>query len=184
VQTGQSYRLPTEAEWEYAARAGSQGDSYWDFFWDKQEGSDAACRFADVGDMTAKERRKFESKRCYDRGRCVIYHWDLVGCRDGFAETAPVREFQDNAWGLKDMIGNVMEWTCSVYQDQYRGTEKRCAGRTSANILIAVRGGSWHSEKNGLRLSRRFGAWRHLVKAENLGNKLGVRLVRILLVDE
>ncbi|OQY53975.1 MAG: hypothetical protein DRR08_31355 [Candidatus Parabeggiatoa sp. nov. 2] len=122
-QTGQHYRLPTEAEWEYAARAGTTTSRYWG------NNPDEACRYANVADQSLKKKKS-------------DWPWTIHNCTDGYVYTAPVGRFKPNAFGLFDMIGNLWEWTCSEYESKYTGKEKRCvksAGR------FAARGASWSS---------------------------------------
>ncbi len=133
-KTGQTFRLPTEAEWEYAARAGTNASRFWG------DNPDAACRYANVADLTAKQ----------------AFSWDSVfNCTDGFAYTAPVGSFQPNAFHLYDMLGNVWEWTCSAYQDKYGDDEKNCISNNHANGRRAVRGGAWYNIPQDVRSANR-----------------------------
>lgn len=130
--THQIYRLPSEAEWEYAARAKTTTARYWG------DGRDKACLYANVADrMLAKERGWGVSEPLPD---------DLYfPCIDNFVFTAPVGSFLPNSFGLYDMLGNVWQWTGDTWHENYTGAPADGSPWTTAGSdrLRVLRGGSW-----------------------------------------
>ena len=134
-KTGYTYRLPSEAEWEYTARAGSNTARH--FGRSFRNG----CKFANGADRTAKRARP---------------NWLTASCRDGHLATAPAGSFAPNAFGLYDMIGNVWEWTADCYADSYNTTPRTEAAHRRSNCKSYVtRGGSWASGTDMLRSAAR-----------------------------
>jgi formylglycine-generating enzyme required for sulfatase activity len=152
-RTGERYRLPTEAEWEYAARAGSSYARYW------SDDSRQACRYANGYDLTSKRAHGFS--------------WQHHDCDDGYAVTAPVASFAPNAWRLHDMLGNAWEWTCSAYSNTYDGSEMRCEEDLQASNQAVVRGGSWSNDPADLR-----SAYRTYRERDYRKHNLGFRLAK------
>lgn len=110
-------RLPKEIEWEYAARANSSTRYPW---------GEEVTRTA--------QGTRLVMANCRDCGS----PWDGE-------ESAPVGSFPENAFGLHDTSGNVWEWTCSLWSDQFDGSEERCADEQEDPESRVVRGGSWGS---------------------------------------
>jgi formylglycine-generating enzyme required for sulfatase activity len=135
--TGKPYRLPSEAEWEYAARAGSQSGYYWG------DDPDAACGHGNLYDMDARQ---------------ASISWPHVKCRDGFPGVAPVGSFPANGFGLHDMTGNVWEWAEDCYVAPFAadvpvdGSAYQVQGPCPRR---AVRGGAWITQADRNRV-----AWR------------------------
>jgi len=134
-KTNGSYRLPTESEWEYAARSGSQAS------YSFGNEINALCTYANGADETKMPNG---------------YVWNnKANCLDGYAFTSPVGRFRPNAWGLQDMLGNAWEWTCSGYSSSFDGSEQECA--TVSYLNMSMRGGAWFNVPENLRLANRFG---------------------------
>ena len=130
-ETGKAYRLPTEAEWEYAARAGTAGP-----FW--------------TGDCIHTDQANYDGNDDYNG----------CGAKTGVdrGKTLPVASLAANPWGLYDTAGNVWEWTCSAYASPYDGTETTCISKDHASNGPdrVIRGGSWFHRPSGLRSANRF----------------------------
>jgi formylglycine-generating enzyme required for sulfatase activity len=133
-EAGQSYRLPTEAEWEYAARAGSTTARYWG------EDPDQACSYANVADQSELPTGQTWTNK--------------HECNDGYWYSAPVGRFQANDWRPNDMLGNVSEWTCSAYDKDYGGAEKECTNKNTSGPR-SPRGGAWGSGPAWVRSASR-----------------------------
>jgi sulfatase modifying factor 1 len=112
--------LPTEAQWEYAARAGSTTEYAW-------------------GDSLEPEGRQMANL-----WQGAFPHHNSLA--DGFMRTSPVGAYPANPWGLSDMIGNVWEWTLDTYEKDHAGPPaKSCCGitaRPSAHEFKVLKGGS------------------------------------------
>ncbi|MDH3596731.1 MAG: SUMF1/EgtB/PvdO family nonheme iron enzyme [Rhodospirillales bacterium] len=132
-KTGKIYRLPSEAEWEYAARAGTQTSRFWG------DDSIRACKYANVNDLSSAYR---------------YVPSDPHQCRDGYPYTAPVGSFVPNKFGLYDMLGNVSEWVEDTYHSSYIGAPND--GVAWEGSFGAVwRGGAWNSVPSVARSASR-----------------------------
>lgn len=137
-RTAQPYRLPTEAEWEYAARAGSQ-EPY--FF-----GTDEK-RLCEYGNVATTEHPSQLAAR------------PLVDCKDYSARTQAVGIFKPNTFGLHDTIGNVWEWVADCSVPNFAGAPgDGTAFRTPACVQRVARGGGWGSIAATVRTANRWPA--------------------------
>ena len=155
--TGKPYRLLSETEYEYAARAGSA--SRYGF------GNDPAelCKFANGADQSAKSAG-------------LPADSPYMNCKDGYPFTAPVGSLTANAFGLHDLIGNVWEWTEDCYYGNYATASLGSAARTEAVCASrTVRGGDWFSTEASLRPATRANA-----KADAHHDDIGFRVARTM----
>lgn len=150
--SSRKFRLPSEAEWEYACRAGTTTICFW--------GDDPtlACRYANVGDKTAQEQWSA---------------WSVHDCSDGVAVTARVGSFKANAFGLYDTLGNVWEWCSDWYGEGYykESPELNPRGLSSGKYRVA-RGSCWDSPPRYVR-----SASRNKRRPDNRSYTIGFRLL-------
>ena len=146
-KSGQRFRLPTEAEWEYAAREGGE-----------------KVRFGTGKDIIGADEANFDanylSKKDYSRGG--VYR----------KKPLPVKSFLPNALGLYDMAGNLMEWVADWYDSEYykRSPRKNPKGPFTGPYRV-MRGGSWYYTVKTARAANRLGH-----KEDQLNGHLGFRL--------
>ena len=154
-RTGEHYRLLSESEWEYVARAGTRTARYWG------EGESGQCGHANGVDTSAKRQYSF------------LY---AVSCDDGHVHAAPVGSYGTNAWGLHDVLGNVLEWTADCWNDSYTGALSDGSAWESGDCSSRVlRGGSWGDEPRVLRSAFRYGG-----NSGTRYNGIGFRVARTL----
>ena len=131
--TGEDYRLPSAAEWEYAARAGTDTPWYWG------DGAEDQCAHANGADEATE------------------FPW-RAGCLDNHPKTSLVGLLRPNAFGLHDVLGNAWEWVQDCFHWSYAGAPADGAaweeGDCSARVM---RGASWASTSRYLRVSHRAG---------------------------
>jgi formylglycine-generating enzyme required for sulfatase activity len=130
------YRLPTEAEWEYACRAG--GTSLYEFGNDPE----GLAQVGNMCDATAKKRWP---------------DWVSIAGDDGYTFTAPVGRFKPNAFGLYDVHGNALEWTADWHSPDYyaQSPEEDPAGPNAGKSRV-LRGGGWDGTPADTRCAQRF----------------------------
>ena len=145
-RTGASYRLLSEAEFEYSARGKTRPGSYPAYFF----GADAKdfCRYGNGMDTTGK--RKVPGVT-----------WTVLPCDDGYAYTSPVGSFAANPFGLSDMHGNLWQWVEDCWHEGYEEKGEKppidgSAWTTTGDCgRRVVRGGSWSNQPGYLRAAVR-----------------------------
>lgn len=132
-KTGKNYRLPTEAEWEYAARSGGKNEKYAGF-----SNESELYLYANFCDSNCD------------------YDWKTKNQNDGYKNTSPVGKFKPNGLGIYDMTGNVWEWVQDWYDDNYyKNSPKNNPRGPDSGQYRLLRGGSWRSVPGDLRASSR-----------------------------
>lgn len=127
-------RLPTEAEWEYAARGGTQTEYYW-------------------GDTFSGKQANFCDKFC-------VTNTEADAENDGFKQAAPVGSFPPNPFGLYDMAGNVSEWVSDWMEERYyQISPKNNPQGATLQIDKGLRGGAWNMSPYKLRSATRSNLW-------------------------
>jgi len=156
-RTGKTYRLPSEAEFEYALRGGTTS-RYW---WGEGTPTNKVENLTGSGDRSPSGRRWSNA---------------FQGYRDGYWGPAPVMSFAPNAFGLYDIDGNVSEWVQDCWHDSYlRAPRDGGAWVNPGCGSRVVRGGSWGSSPNQVRSAYRQGA-----DAAVRSGRVGFRVLREL----
>ena len=156
-QSGHRYHLPSEAQFEYALRAGGTGRYPW---------GDGAPP-AGAGNLTGADDRS-------PGGRS--WHNAFPGYADGYWGVAPVGRFVANAYGLHDLAGNVSEWVADCWHDGYRRAPADGDAWLNPGCRERVmRGGAWASAPEQTR-----SAWRAPTRVDTTNARLGFRVAREL----
>jgi formylglycine-generating enzyme required for sulfatase activity len=156
-QSGERYRLPSEAEFEYALRAGTSGP----FAWNTRVPPRSAGNVTGSGDQSPGGRR---------------WRNAFAGYGDGWWGPAPVASFVPNAFGLHDLAGNVSEWVADCWHAGYRRAPANGEPWVNPGCRTRVmRGGAWSSAPAQVR-----SAWRLSLDGDTTNARLGFRVVREL----
>ena len=154
--TGKDYRLPSEAEWEYAERAGSTTAFYWG---DDPKG---ACAYENVGDEAYGQKYGVSAP---------------IPCNDGFSDVAPVGSFKPNAFGLYDMAGNIFVLTADCWNENYDGAPTDgSAWRTGDCTRHVVRKAAYGNPHPWMFRSANRGADGDLAKRNRFGFRVALSL--------
>lgn len=144
-ETGREYRLPSEAEWEYAVRAGTTTPRYW-------PGGEDQCGYANGLDQDLARTNE---------GRAWMAEYNRLNpaeCADGHERSAPVGSYPANAFGLYDAMGNVNEWTRDCWHNSYEGAPADGSAWTTGDCSSrTLRGGGWLGGSRVLRSAFRLG---------------------------
>jgi formylglycine-generating enzyme required for sulfatase activity len=140
TKAGRLYRLPSEAEWEYAARGGTTTARY------RSDRPAELCGYINHADLDFGEAHPRESG--VNRA-----------CRDGYGFTAPAGSFPPNQFGLHDMLGNVWQWTDDCWNEDYKGAPSDGSSWRNGNCGRRVmRGGAYSNIPALVRSAVRLGA--------------------------
>lgn len=155
--TARPYRLPSEAEWEYAARAGTTTARYWG------DHAIGACENGNVLDLTLMRLLNLDPRPQF-----------TFRCNDLYAYTSPVGSFRPNAFGLYDMLGNVWQWMQDCLNPSLEGQPADGSPRLYGDCESRpLRGGSWGHLPWTVRAGNRMQG-----QATNRYTFAGIRVVR------
>lgn len=156
-RSGQRYRLPSEAEFEYALRAGAPGR----YPWGDRPPTPGTGNLTGGGDRSPAGRSWGNA---------------FVGYRDGYWGPAPVAQFRANAFDIHDLEGNVSEWVADCWHDGYRRAPTQGEAWVNPGCRTrVVRGGAWSNAPAQTRA-----AWRSQAEADATNALTGFRVVRDL----
>ena len=166
LRTGQRYRLLSEAEWEYAARAGTTTP-----YWFGAE-TDDICTYINLGDITTRDAFGWHETEIKFE---LVNNWTYMPCDDGHATTAPVTYGVANPFGIHNMLGNVTEWTADCWHDTYQtGPATEAPRQLSGDCgFRAMRGQGWTAIAASTRA-----AFRGRLEATSRRFNHGIRVAR------
>lgn len=155
--SGQQYRLPSEAEFEYAARAGTTTARWWG------DGADGACDHVNAADVTAGAVTNPNN-----------FPDTAFDCADGHVHTAPVASFRANPFTLHDMLGNAWQWVADCANRSYDGAPEDGSAWTAGDCQHRMlRGGGWNDRPRTIRAGTR--GWTH---RDERSDNIGFRVAR------
>ena len=161
-ETDRSYRLLSEAEWEYVARAGTNTARYWG------QSSSHQCLYANGADESTFQFYLEPS-------------WEIAACDDRIVDVAPVGAYRENGFGVHDVLGNVWELTEDCWHESYEGAPTDGSAWIGSGYcgVAVVRGGGWVDGPSWIRSAIR--AW---IEADLRSIEVGFRVARSLSTDD
>ena len=162
-KTGHQYRLLSESEWEYMARAGTHTRYYWG------ENPSDWCRHANGGDA-ANDQTSYRPPRAPGAASPSV-----IGCDDSYhGRTSPVGTYTKNGFGLYDVLGNAYEWVLDCWNENYDGAPRDGRAWVDGECDSRMkRGGSW-------RVLSLHAAFRSSASTKRQANDAGFRIARTL----